>query len=136
MLTRLAQLSIRAPRRVLVVAGLIFVAGALFGAPVAKHLSAGGFNDPNAASSEARDLLASRFNAGDPNLVFEVTTAQGADSAAARSEGQRIVGTLAGDHNVSQVASYWTVPSQAAAALRSKDGHSGLVVARVAGDDD
>ncbi|HYU65857.1 MAG TPA: MMPL family transporter [Jatrophihabitantaceae bacterium] len=136
MLTRLANLGIRAPRRVLVVAGLIFVAGALFGAPVAKHLSAGGFNDPNAASSEARDLLASRFNAGDPNLVFEVTTAHGADSAAARAEGQRIVGTLAGDHNVSQVASYWTVPSQAAAGLRSKDGRSGLVVARVAGDDD
>ena len=135
-LTRLAQLGVRAPRRVLGVAGLIFVAGALFGAPVAKHLSAGGFNDPNAASSEARDLLASRFNAGDPNLVFEVSTAQGADSAAARSEGQRIVATLAGDHNVSQVASYWSAPSQAAAGLRSKDGRSGLVVARVAGDDD
>ena len=136
MLTRLAQIGIRAPRRILVVAGLIFVAAALFGAPVAKHLSAGGFADPNAASSEAKDLLADRFNAGDPNLVFEVTTAQGADSAAARAEGQRIVGTLARDHNVSQVASYWTVPSQAASGLRSKDGRSGLVVARVAGDDD
>jgi putative drug exporter of the RND superfamily len=135
-LTRLANLGIHAPRRVLVVAGLIFVAGALFGAPVAKHLSAGGFADPNAASSEAKDLLADRFNAGDPNLIFEVTTAQGADSAAARAEGQRIVGTLARDHNVSQVASYWTVPSRAASGLRSKDGRSGLVVARVAGDDD
>lgn len=136
MLTRFAHLGIRAPRRVLALAGLVFLAAALFGAPVAKHLSAGGFSDPNADSTKANDLLNTRFHAGDPNLVFQVSAPQGADSSAARTGGQGIVQTLMRDPNVSQIASYWTSPPQAATALRSKDGQSGLVVARVAGDDD
>jgi RND superfamily putative drug exporter len=135
-LTRLAILGIRTPRRVLVVAGLIFVAAALFGAPVAKHLSAGGFSDPHAASSKAKDLLATRFNAGDPNLVFEVTSSQGVDSGTARAAGTKIVSTLERDGDVSQIQSYWTAPAQSRAGLHSNDGRSALVVARVAGNDD
>ncbi len=136
MLTRLALLGIRAPRRVLATAGLIFVAAFVLGAPVAKHLSAGGFSDPHAPSSKAKDLLASRFDAGDPNLVFQVTSSAGVDSSAARAAGARIVDTLASDRDVSQIQSYWTSPAQATGGLRSNDGRSALVVARVAGDDD
>ncbi len=136
MLTRLALLGIRAPRRLLAAAGLIFVAAALFGAPVAKHLSAGGFSDPHAPSSKAKDLLASRFDAGDPNLVFEVTSSAGVDSSAARAAGARIVDTLESDRDVSQIQSYWTSPAQATGGLRSNDGRRALVVARVAGNDD
>ena len=69
MLTRPALLGIRVPRRVLVVAGLILVAGVFFGGPVAKHLSVGGSSDPHAVSSKAKDLLAARFNAGEIDLV-------------------------------------------------------------------
>ena len=45
MLVRLAQFALRAPKRVLVIAGLLLVGGAIFGAPVAGHLLTGGFTE-------------------------------------------------------------------------------------------
>ena len=42
------------------------------GGGVAGNLSGGGFDDPNAESSRAKELLASRFDTGDPNLVLVV----------------------------------------------------------------
>ena len=136
MLARIANLGIRIPRRILIVAGLIVVAAALFGAPVAKHLSAGGFASPGAPSTKANDLLASRFRAGDPNLVFQVSAAGGVNAAAARTEGERLVAALGREQYASQIGSYWTAPRDLATGFRSKDGRSGLVVARIAGDDD
>jgi putative drug exporter of the RND superfamily len=136
MLARLANLGIGYPRRVLAGALLLLVLAAAFGAQVQRHLSAGGFSDPAAASSKANDLLASRFDAGDPNLLLLVSAPAGVDSPAVQAEGRRIVAELRTESNVSQVASYWTAPATAARSLRSDDGRSGLVVARVAGDDD
>ncbi|MFN2518058.1 MAG: MMPL family transporter [Jatrophihabitantaceae bacterium] len=135
MLIRLANLAIRAPRRVLFTAGFLLVLGAIFGGPVASHLSAGGFRDPHAASSKADHLLETRFNAGDTNLILELTSPAGADSAVARAQGLSIVRALAHEKYASQVTSYWTVPPAQASDLRSRDGRSALVVARVAGDD-
>lgn len=135
MLLRLADLGIRAPRRVLLLAGLILAAAAVFGAPVAAHLSAGGFDDPSSASSRAAAVLQDTFHAGDTNLVLEVSSPSGADSAAARARGLEIVRRLQQQPHVSKLASYWTAPAERAAGLRSEDGRSALVVARVAGDD-
>jgi RND superfamily putative drug exporter len=135
MLIRLADLGIRAPRRVLVAAGFLLILAVVFGAPVAAHLSAGGFRDPHSASSKADDLLQSRFNTGDANLVLEATSPAGVDSAAARTEGLSIVRTLQSARYASQVVSYWSVPADQAGGLRSADGKSALIVARVAGDD-
>jgi len=135
MLTRLANIGIRAPRRVLVAAGFLLVLAVIFGAPVAAHLSAGGFRDPHSASSKADDLLQAKFNAGDDNLILEVSSPDGTDSAAARAKGLSIVDALQDEKYASQVVSYWTVPAGQAGGLRSADGKSALVVARVAGDD-
>ncbi len=135
MLVRLANLGIRAPRRVLVAAGFLLVLAVVFGAPVAAHLSAGGFRDPHSASSKADDLLQSKFGTGDPNLVLEATTPAGVDSAAARTEGRSIARALQSAKYAGQVVSYWTVPADQAGGLRSADGKSGLIVARIAGDD-
>jgi RND superfamily putative drug exporter len=135
MLTRLADLGIRAPKRVLVLAGMLLVLAALFGGSAASHLSAGGFDDPSSPSSRAATLLADRFDAGSTNLVLEVTSAAGVDSVAATAAGRDLVDHLRGAQHVSQIASYWTAPRQQAAALRSTDARSGLVVARVSGDD-
>jgi RND superfamily putative drug exporter len=134
-LTRLANLGIRAPRRVLLAAGFLLVLAVIFGAPVAAHLSAGGFRDPHSASSRADDLLQKRFDAGAPNLLLEISSPAGADSSAARARGVAIVHALQVDKYAGQIASYWTAPAEQAAALRSADGTSALVVARVAGDD-
>src|SRR5262249_8144582 len=136
MLARLANLGIRYPRRVLAGALLLLVMAAAFGAHVQKHLSAGGFSDPSAASSKANGLLAARVDAGAPHLVLLVGGAYGVDSPAVKSEGRRLVAELGTEEYVSQVTSYWTAPGVAALSLRSDDGRSGLVVARVAGDDD
>ena len=57
MLHRIALLAIAAPRRVLAVAALLMVGAAVFGVPVAKTLSAGGFQDPSAESARATQLL-------------------------------------------------------------------------------
>ena len=135
MLTRCAELGIRAPKYVLGFAGLVLVLFAVFGAPVASHLSAGGFNDPNSQSSKANDLLADRFHAGDANLILQVTSADGVGSPQARTVALDLVHRLTSARYTSQVTSYWTAPASQAAGLRSKDGTSGLVVARVAGDD-
>ena len=135
MLTRLAEFGIRAPKHVLGVAGILLVLFAVFGAPVASHLSAGGFNNPNSPSSKADALLAERFHARDANLIFEVKSPAGVDSAAARAVGLNLVRKLHEARDTSQVVSYWSVPRNQAAPFRSDDGKAGLVVAQVAGDD-
>ena len=58
MLHRIALLAIAAPRRIVAVAVLVMVACGIFGIPVAKSLSAGGFQDPTSESAQATKLLA------------------------------------------------------------------------------
>src|SRR3954470_22192739 len=129
MLTRFANLGIRAPRRVLIAAGVLFVLAAIYGVSAAQHLSSGGFRDPHASSSQAEDLLQSRFKAGDSNLIVEITGAAGADNPDVRARGLEIVKAIQASPYASQVQSYWTAPGDQADALRSKDGDSALVVA-------
>ena len=54
MLQRIARLAIAAPRRIIAVAALVMVAVGIFGVPVAKNLSAGGFQDPTSESANGR----------------------------------------------------------------------------------
>jgi RND superfamily putative drug exporter len=135
MLTRLADLGIRAPRRVLAVGGLLLVLAALYGISAASHLSSGGFSDPNSPSSTASDVLAKTFHTGSPNLLLEVTSPQGVNSPDARATGRRLVSALDDAPDTDNVMSYWTAPRQQAGTLVSRDARSALVVARVAGND-
>jgi putative drug exporter of the RND superfamily len=134
-LARLAELGIRAPRRVLLVAGILLVLGGAFGSTAANHLSSGGFRDPGAPSTRAENILQQDFHAGDANLIIEVTSPSGVNGSAARVQGLAVVRAVEKSPFASQVLSYWTAPKAQAAALRSNDGRSGLVVARIAGDD-
>ncbi|MUM29801.1 MMPL family transporter [Mycolicibacterium sp. CBMA 295] len=136
MLQRIAHLAVAAPRRVLVLAALVMVAAGIFGIPVAKSLSAGGFQDPTSESAQATRLLADRFARGDMQLVISVTdnnSAAGADSPAARAAGTEIAAHLKASPYVTEVSSAWTVPPPAAATLISKDGKTGLVLAGITG---
>ena len=119
MLTRCAELGIRAPKYVLGFAGLVLVLFAVFGAPVASHLSAGGFDDPNSQSSKANDLLADRFDAGDANLILQVTSPDGVGSPQTRTVALDLVHRLTSAQYTSQVTSYWTAPASEGAGLRS-----------------
>jgi RND superfamily putative drug exporter len=135
MLTRLADLGIRAPKRVLAVAGLLLVLAALYGASAANHLSPGGFRAPNAGSTKADNILTKTFDAGAANLVYQVSSANGVNDPAVRAAGVAATAKVAQNAYASQVVSYWTAPANQASALRSKDGKSGLIVAFIAGSD-
>jgi RND superfamily putative drug exporter len=137
MLQRIARLAIAAPRRILAVATLVLVAAAVFGIPVAKSLSAGGFQDPAAESAQAIKLLTDKFGQSDQQLVILLTAPNGAQSAQARSVATDIVAQVRGSSGVYNVVSAWTGPTahppHLAADLVSKDGKSGLIVANLKG---
>ena len=136
MLQRIALLALAAPRRIIAVALLAMVACAIFGIPVAKHLSAGGMQDPTSESAQASRLLVDKFGQGDMELLISVTdnnTGGGAQGAAATAVGTDIASQLKGSPYVAEVTSAWTAPAPAAHALISKDGKTGLIVAGIAG---
>ena len=137
MLQRIARLAIAAPRRILAVAILVMVAAAVFGIPVAKSLSAGGFQDPAAESAHAIKLLTDKFGQSDQQLVITLTAPAGAQSAQARGVATDIVAQVQGSSGVYNVVSAWTGPTarppHLAADLVSKDGKSGLIVANLKG---
>jgi RND superfamily putative drug exporter len=135
-LERIAGLAIRAPRRIVAVAALVMVACGIFGIPVAKSLSAGGFQDPTSESAQATQLLVDKFGQGDMELVISVTddsAAAGAQSPAARAAATDIVTALQESPSVGEVTSAWTAPQSAAPALVSTDGKTGLIVAGITG---
>jgi RND superfamily putative drug exporter len=114
---------------------LLAVVLGIFGVPVAKSLSASGFQDPNAESSRATELLTDKFHQGDVELLVIVSYADGIDSPEARQTGTRIVDQLKQSPHVATVTSPWTTPPAAAADLVSKDRSAGLVVAGITGDE-
>ena len=135
MLQRIAGMAIAAPRQILAVAVLVMVAASVFGVPVAKSLSAGGFQDPNAESSKAAQLLTDKFGQGDMQLLVVVSAPDGFASEHARAVAIEIVDHLQQSPHVAGVTSAWTAPPPATADLISKDGNSGLIVAGITGGD-
>jgi len=131
----IARLAIAAPRRIIAVALLVMVATAVFGIPVTRSLSAGGFQDPTSESSHAARLLSDKFARGEMQMFITVTSDAGAQSTAVRAAGTDIVAQLQAFPYVTQVISAWTAPPSAAAALISKDGKTGLIVIGIAGGD-
>lgn len=114
---------------------LVLVGTAIFGVPVAGRLSAGGLTDPNAQSSQAKTLLARTFAQGDMPMLITVSSANGVESSETRTLGTQIVQALARSPAVATVTSPWTAPPAAAAALISKDGKTGVIVAGITGGD-
>lgn len=134
-LQAIGRLALRAPRRIIAAALLTMVAAGIFGMPVANELSNGGFRDPQAESSRASQVLAERFGTGGMQLVVAVTSDAGTASPAARRAGTEIHRILTGLPYVVGLHSAWTEPPQAASALISRDGKSGLIVAGITGDE-
>lgn len=132
-LERLARLAIAAPRRILTIAAFLAVAAAVFGVPVTQKLTAGGFQDPDAESSRAAELLTGTFDRGDMQLLIVVSDPEGAMTPAARRAGTEIAAALQDSEHVAEVSSAWTVPQPAAAELLSRDGTAGLIVAGITG---
>jgi uncharacterized membrane protein YdfJ with MMPL/SSD domain len=133
LLQRIAHLAISVPRRIIAAAVLVAVAAAIFGIPVAKSLSASGFQDPTSESSRATQLLTDKFGQGDTQMLITVTAPGDVLGGEARAVGLDIVGRLKSSAHVANVTSAWTAAPGAAAGLVSKDGKSGLIVAGITG---
>ena len=129
----IARLAIAAPRRIIAVALLVMVGAGIFGVPVTKSLSAGGFQDPASESRQAARLLSEKFGQGDMQVVIAVTSDAGVKSPAARAVGTDIVRGLQASPYVVDVNSAWTAPPPAAPTLMSKDGKTGLIIAGITG---
>jgi len=114
-------------------AALVMVASGIFGLPVAKSLSAGGFQDPTSESARATQLLTDKFGQGDLQLLITVCARDGFASGPARAAGTDVAGQLSRSRHVPSVASAWTVPPEAATELVSRDGKCGLIVAGITG---
>lgn len=134
MLERITAFVLRAPRTVLVVAAFVSIVAAIFGAPVADELGAGGFRDSSAESSRAAELLADKFGQSDQQLLVTISDGRGVrgDVPAARVATD-IVDQLARSPHVLNVVSAWSSAPEAAARLVSRDGTSGLIVANLEG---
>ncbi len=115
LLQRIALLAIAAPRRVLAVAAILVAAAGIFGVPVAKSLSASGFQDPTSESARAAKILTDKFGQGDMQLLFVVTAPDGIDERGRshRRHGHRRTTRPRSEH-VTSVTSAWTVPPDAA----------------------
>jgi putative drug exporter of the RND superfamily len=133
MLQRIARMAIAAPRRITAVGVLVFIAAAVFGIPVAKSLSPGGFQDPNSESARAIAVLGDKFGQSGQQMLILVTAPDGTNSEQARRVGTDLVDQLQRSPLVYNVSSAWTAPPQAAADLVSTDGKSGLIVINLKG---
>src|SRR5258705_10376135 len=83
LLQRIALVAVAAPKRIIVAAVLVMVVCGIFGLPVTKMLSIGGFTDPASESVRAADILAHKFNQSAMQLMITVTAAGGVQSAGA-----------------------------------------------------
>lgn len=129
MLRGMARAALARPRSIIAVAGLILVATAVFGAPVAGKLSAGGFYDPDSESARATALLVDKFGQSDQQMLIAVTDPQGATSDRAASVATSIIDRLQASPWVYGTSSTWT----GSPGLVSTDGRSGLIIAQLRG---
>jgi RND superfamily putative drug exporter len=139
MLHRLAAVSIRRHRLVLVLALAAFAVSGAVGGGVASQLSSGGFEDPDAESTRVEQVLGEEFQTGSPNIVLLVD-AEGAsvDDGAVAEAGRALAAELRAETfdgvAMTEVISYWDLP--AGNPLASEEGDKALVVARFDDDDD
>ncbi|MFJ4658491.1 MMPL family transporter [Nocardia sp. NPDC088792] len=138
MLTSLARFAMTRPRAVLVTALLLMIVCGGFGATVKSHMVGGGYLTNSLESVRANDFIDQNFPGGNPNLIIMVSSDAGVNSPQTRAEAQRITDQLTGDSEITGVQSYWTSGTarpDLATALKSKDGHRGLIMATVTGTD-
>jgi putative drug exporter of the RND superfamily len=134
-LHRIALAAAAAPKRIIGIAVLVMVACAIFGVPVTKSLSAGGFTDPASESARAADILASKFSQSPVQLLITVTADGGVHSPGATETAAEILAKVKRSPDVIGVTSLWTAPPAAAPTLTSTDGKTGLIMAGLRGSD-
>lgn len=132
---RLGMFLVRRRRAVLVATAVFILGAALIGGGVMARLQPGGFEDPASESTQAIELLESRYGDASPNVVVLVSAADGrsVDSAEITALGRELsaVMTKAG---VTDVASYWSLAS--APPLRNDNATRALILGTILGTDE
>ncbi|MBF6342510.1 MMPL family transporter [Nocardia cyriacigeorgica] len=136
LLTRIARLALRTPRAVLISAFACALAAGIYGLPAGLQLPAAGYDVPDSESARADRALEEVFGAGGYTIVFTVTGESGVNSPATRDRADTITAALADSPYARNILSYWTAPEPLNTSLRGTDERTGLVVARIAGDDE
>jgi putative drug exporter of the RND superfamily len=134
MFGRIAQLTAR-PVLVLGIAAGFIVTMMLLGNGVEDRLLNGGTEDPSSESAEATRIVDELFPGSRPNLALLVTRIDPAypvEHPDTVADARALVDRLSQEPGVTGVTSYWT---SSALALRSNDGRSALIVARIVGDE-
>src|ERR1700759_640084 len=73
-----ARLAIASPRRIIAIALRVMLGAAVWGIPVIKSLSAGGFQDPTSESWQAARVLSEKFHQGDMQMIVSLESEDGA----------------------------------------------------------
>ncbi|MER7515966.1 MMPL family transporter [Streptomyces sp. NPDC126499] len=121
------------PRLTLLLALVLTALAVLAGGGVADRMGSGGWEDPDAESTYAVEVLEREFPASQPNLLLLVDAGDaGVDSPAVAAEARRLAERLDARPDVDGVGSYWGTGSPA---LRSKDGRQAVIAARIDGDE-
>jgi len=136
MLTHLGWFTVRRRRLVLAVSALFVFVAAAIGTGAFGVLEDGGFEDPDAESTRAADILEEQFDdGGAPSLVLLARSSTGdVDDPEATADGAALTDALAAVQGVTEVESYWSLGG--APPLRSSEGDEALVLARVTGDEE
>jgi RND superfamily putative drug exporter len=122
---RLAALAVRRPWRIVAVTLVAAGVAAVFGGPVASMLPAGGFEDPQSQSVQARDALTAATGASpDGTIVALIRTDGGVASAAGAAEIAHVTAVMQGDPGIARVVT----PAQGGAALVSRDRQLAYVI--------
>ena len=125
----------RSPGLVVGVAAVFTLLAGIYGIPASQKLPAGGYDVPNSESMRAQAVLHDTFGVGGNPIYFTVTSDNGAGSSGALAAARQIVSALEASPYIRQVSWYGDATEGSSRALVSKDGRTGLVLARLDGDD-
>lgn len=131
-LDRIGRLTARRPVALIVAAALLAAFAALGGSGVERELTNMNPVDETSDSARADQILERQFQGGSANYIVTVTAGPSIDQPAVARAATRLVGELDQDFSVESVSSYWT--SGRPSSLRSRDGRLGLILVRLAGD--
>src|SRR4051812_40818960 len=109
MFDRLAGLGLRKPRAVLVGTLLLGLAAGAGASGLNSRVTLGGYEKDGSESQRTTQVLQGKFKQGDPNLVLLVADDRGVDSPAGQAAGLALTQRLAGETDLSNVASYWSL---------------------------
>jgi putative drug exporter of the RND superfamily len=133
MLMRLAELTVRRPKFVLAVVGLLLGISIVFGTGVTDKLAVGGYNAPNSESTHASDFLDQNFGTTS-NLVIQLLPNQGTiDSPETTKVADQVTAVIEAAPEAKVNRSF---TDKSATDLRSRDSRSGLILVHVSGTPD